>query len=151
MQTLAWFLLWFTSEKGTSFWVSTRIFSSLETLSIQSISEKMSVSIIFFFFNSTCSLIYFDCVYCHGTIVSSEAQFATGTTSEPTEMTSYFPKGPDSFWVFKRMCPVWLAVTHIPLPYGCYRVTPHTTCCVPKQDDYLTGDHIPKPLKRHCT
>lgn len=50
MQTLAWFLLWFTSEKGTSFWVSTRIFSSLETLSIQSISEKMSVSIIFYFF-----------------------------------------------------------------------------------------------------
>lgn len=41
-----------------------------------------------------------------------------------------FPKGSWQLLCFKRMCPVWLAVSHIPPNTPSYRVTAHTTHCV---------------------
>lgn len=55
----------------------------------------------------------------------------------PSELTSYFPKGPWQLLCFERMCPVWLALSHI-TPH-----IPHTGC-------YLRGAWISNLLMLNC-
>lgn len=118
--------------------------TSLEMLTTQILSANMVSMYVF----SCAALVYCDCSWgwCHGTIVSYQAQFEgpgrsytrkllrgwpqlalTRTASSKwSEVTSYFPKGPWQLLCFKRMCPVWLAVSHIPPDSPGYRVTEHT-------------------------